>query len=346
MISRYSNMASRKSVSPSELRQDLVSGDWVAIATARARRPHAFVEKKKQAFGQLKSACPFEALHVGALLAHARDGSVGSKSSWWVQVVANKYPAFGKGECVVFDTVGPYQWTQGVGFHEVIVTRDHTRSIAAMSHDEVRQIIRSYQERAEAMREDACVKYISIFHNHGRTAGASIGHPHSQMIALPVIPPDVARSMRGSAEYFRLHNACVHCAMVGYEMDAGERMIYENDHCIVVAPYASKTAFEMRIFPKKHRARFEEMVAEECASLADALRVSLAKLFKGLGNPDYNFFIHTAPVSSTEEFSHYHWHMEIVPKTAIWAGFEIGTGIEISTIAPEDAAKFLKKIKV
>ncbi len=338
-------MAKKTAASPSELRRDLVSGDWVAIATARARRPHAFVEKKKSEFNQSVTGCPFEKLHTDAVLAYARDGNIAGGNTWWVQVIPNKYPAFGKGECAVLSSVGPYQWTQGIGFHEVVVTRDHTRSIAMMSHDEVLQIIRSYQERAAAMHKDPCVKYISIFHNHGPTAGASVSHPHSQMIALPVIPPDVARSIRGSAEYFHAHNGCVHCAIVGYEREMGERIIYENDHCIVVAPYASKTAFEMRIFPKKHRARFEEAVAEECRALADALRVSLAKLFRGLGDPDYNFFIHTAPIASAGEFNHYHWHLEIVPKTAIWAGFEIGTGIEISTIAPEDAAKFLRQVK-
>ena len=342
-------MASRKTAPLSELRQDLVSGDWVAIATARARRPDAFMEKSQPRLVQPQADCPFEKLmHGGALAAYARDGSAlgGENTAWWVQAIPNKYPAFGAGECAVFYRTGPYQWTAGVGFHEVIVTRDHVRSIAEMTHDEVVQIIRVYQERALAMREDACVKYISVFHNHGKNAGASLSHPHSQMIALPVIPPDVARSIRGSAEYFAAHGACAHCAIAGYELEAVARVIYENDHCVVIAPYASKTAFEMRIFPKKHRARFEETIAEERTALADALRISLAKLFRGLGDPDYNFFIHTAPAAPAREDSHYHWHMEIVPKTTIWAGFEIGTGIEISTIAPEDAAEFLRKVKV
>jgi len=339
-------MASRKPVPPSELRQDIVSGDWVAIATARAKRPHAFVENKKPEFRQPKAVCPFEKLHPGALLAYDRDGSAASGDTWWVQVIPNKYPAFGTGECAVFHRAGPYQWTPGAGFHEVVVTRDHGRSIGAMNHEEARQIVRAYQERAAAMGKDPCVKFISIFHNHGRAAGASLSHPHSQMIALPVIPPDIARSLRGSAEYFRAHNVCVHCAMVSFERKAGIRIIYENDHCVVLAPYASKTAFEMRIFPKVHRARFEEAVAEEYSAFAGALRITLAKLSKGLSSPDYNFFIHTAPVASADTYSHYHWHLEIVPKTAIWAGFEIATGIEISTIAPESAATFLRNIRV
>jgi len=330
----------------SELRQDLVSGDWVAIATARAKRPNAFIEKKKRKFLQSKSACPFEQLLSPRELVYARDGREAA-DDWWIQAVPNKYPAFTRGACATPHTAGPYVWTEGVGFHEVIITRDHTRAIARMRQDEVEQIIRVYQERMLAMYRDDCVKYVSIFHNHGSQAGATISHPHSQIIALPVVPPDVARSIRGSADYFHQHTACVHCAMIAYERKAGERLIYENDYCLVLAPYASKTAFELRIFPKKHRARFEEVVAEERVSVADALRVSLAKLAGGLKDPDYNFFFHTAPVGAgKEEFGHYHWHIEIIPKTAIWAGFEIGTGIEISAIAPEDAAAFLRDIKV
>lgn len=335
---------SKKSSSASELRQDLVSGDWVAVATGRAKRPNAFIEKRKSPFSQPKSECPFEKLEAGALLAYARDGSVATENTWWTAAIANKYPAFGSGACAVFYGVGPYRWTQGVGFHEVVATRDHTRSIAMMQEGEVEQILRVYQERIHGMRGDDCIKYISVFHNHGRAAGASISHPHSQIIALPVIPPDVGRSIKGSSDYFHRFNACVHCAIVRFELEAGERIVYENDHCVVHAPFASKTAFEMRIFPKKHRARFEDIVADERASLADALRIALAKLFYGLKNPDYNFFFHTAPVGEAKESDHYHWHVEILPKTAIWAGFEIGTGIEISTITPEAAAAFLRKI--
>ena len=339
-------VSDKLSSSASELRQDLVSGDWVAVATGRAKRPHAFIEKKKALFNQPKSKCPFEKLEAGAIFAYTRDGNIATKDTWWVAAITNKYPAFGRGICAVFYDVGPYQWTQGVGFHEVIVTRDHARSIALMQQNEAEQILRLYQERIRVMREDDCVKYISVFHNHGRAAGASISHPHSQIIALPVVPPDVGRSIKGSLDYFERFNTCVHCAIVGYELEAGERIIYENDHCVVYAPFASKTAFEIRIFPKKHRARFEDAIVEERASLADAMRVALAKLLRGLKNPDYNFFIHTAPVGHSKKFDHYHWHVEILPKTAIWTGFEIGTGIEISTITPEAAAVFLREISV
>lgn len=324
----------------SELRQDLVSGDWVVIATGRAKRPHDFLKQKREPFGQPLQRCPFERLNAQALSVYSRD------EEWWVEVIPNKYPAFGKGVCALFHKAGPYQWGDGVGFHEVVITRDHKRSIAEMSDEETELIIKAYQDRYLALKEDECVEYVSIFHNHGKLSGATISHPHSQIIAIPVIPPDVGRSLKGSSEYFHKNKACVHCAIVHYEMRAKERILYENDHFVALCPYASKTAFEVRIFPKRHSPHFETMVPKETISLANALRVALAKLFRGLKNPDYNFFLHTAPVADSQEFHHYHWHFEILPKTAIWAGFEIGTGIEISTIAPETAAGFLRKIKV
>lgn len=331
--------------SVSELRQDLVSGEWVVIATGRAKRPDEFLKIKRPDFQQPKKGCPFENLHKDALVAYSLDGRRGEEN-WQVQVFPNKYPAFGIGRCAVFNKIGPYKWTDGVGFHEVVATRDHHKSIAEMSDEEVELVIRAYQDRYLAMKDEECVEYISIFHNHGKQAGATLYHPHSQIIAIPVTPPDFSRSLKGSAAHFKGRGSCVHCMELKYEMRVKKRIIYENEHFIATAPYASKTAFEMRIFPKKHSSNFEDIRKKDGMYLANALRVSLAKLFKGLKNPDYNFFLHTAPTSDGGKFSYYHWHFEILPKTAIWAGFEIGTGIEISTIAPETAADFLRKIKV
>lgn len=330
----------------SELRQDVVSGDWVVIATGRSRRPHEFLGEKRIRVRQPKKGCPFDMLHKEAVLL-LPDGHIKKNAYAWVQVLPNKYPAFRAADvCAVFQDKGPYHWTAGIGFHEVVVTQDHARSIAQMSDKEVELLLIAYQKRYLVLQEEACVEYVSIFHNHGRLSGATIAHPHSQIIAIPVIPPDVGRSLQGSSRYFEEHHTCVHCMMLKYELSVRERVVYENDHCVALTPYASKTAFELRIFPKAHHARFEEIGDTERLSLAHMLRVALAKLHSGLRNPDYNFFLHTAPTKHAKKFQHYHWHFEIIPKTAIWAGFEIGTGIEISTIAPETAAVFLKKIKI
>lgn len=329
----------------SELRRDIVSKDWVVIATERAKRPGAFIKKAVKQFDQPQKTCPFEKLHKEALVVHSVDGK---NQGWWVQIIPNKYPTFVKGACIVSYDRGPYKWTEGVGFHEVVITKDHRRHIALMSDEEVDVLLRAYQDRYLALKDDACVKYVSIFHNHGQQAGASISHPHSQIMAIPVIPPDVYRSLKGASNYYRDNRKCVHCVVLKYELEVKDRIVYENDFFLSYVPFASKTAFELRILPKFHSSHFEKITPDETRALANVIRISLKKLYKGLRNPDYNFFLHTSPtegIKGMENFDYYHWHFEILPKTSIWAGFEIGTGIEVSIMAPEEAAKFLRKIK-
>ena len=338
----------------SELRQDLVTGDWVVVATGRARRPHEFAKHRIAEKPQPRASCPFERLLPGALLVYDRKGATphgtrGNASArqdrWWVQVLPNKYPAFSPSDsCPIPRPVGPYHWQEGVGFHEVVVTRHHTRALGAMTGEEVGVVLRAYRDRYLALRGEPCVRYVSIFENHGRAAGATISHHHSQIIAIRLIPPDVERSLRGSAAYFKKRRSCVHCTMMAFERRQGWRVVYENKACLVFCPYVSRQAFEVRIFPKRHQPAFESVSEDELHATADALQAALAKLNRGLGDPAYNFFIHTAPTTGSTAASYYHWHIEIIPKTAVWAGFEIGTGIEISTSSPEAAAQFLRKI--
>ncbi len=340
----------------SELRQDIVSGDWVVVAEARSRRPHEFRKLKKSVFETPKSRCQFEdpqkSGNLDPLLAYDRNshhlkvkGQDKDYSSWFIQVIGNKYPAFGRGICKTILRHGPYTWQEGVGYHEVVITRPHDRGLSRFETEEVEIVLKTYRQRFLDLRSDACVDYISVFHNAGKEAGASISHPHSQLIAIPVIPPDVFRSLRGSQDFFERNKKCVHCFMIAWEKKARERILFENDEFIVFIPFAPRVSCETRIFPKKHSPHFWMIDDESLPFAAEALRQALARLNKGLGNPDYNFFIHTAPVKGNT-FEHYHWHIEILPKTAIWAGFELGTGIEVSVVKPEEAAKFLRSIKV
>lgn len=340
--------------SKSELRQDIVSGDWVVIATGRGRRPDDFAARPRDHFWKKKKDCPFEkilgpsfyiVLNNGEAHRPSQKNKLLLKKNWFLQIVPNKFPAFSHGICGIVKRDGPYQWEDGVGFHDVLATRSHEKTIAFMSQKEVESIIHAYRYRYLELKDDDCVQYISIFHNHGPEAGATLAHPHSQIIAIPVVPADVGRSIRGSANFFHKNKKCVHCVILAFEKKEKKRVIYENERFIAFAPFASHVAFEIRIFPKKHMPMFESINHEDITYFADALRISLKKLYQGLGNPSYNFFIHTAPAYDTKEFEHYHWHLEILPKTAVWAGFELSTGIDISTIAPEKAAAFLRKIK-
>ena len=167
-------------------------------------------------------------------------------------------------------------------------------------------------------------------------------HPHSQIFAIPIIPPDVKRSLEGSRKYFHENKKCVHCAILKDELKEKERVIYQNKLFVVLAPYASRVAYEVRIFPKLHESRFEAIDQAQRNDLADALKIILSKIFKKLKNPDYNMFIHTAPPKERHA-EHYHWHLEILPRIATWGGLELGAGIDVVKISPEETAKFFRQ---
>lgn len=341
----------------SELRQDLVSRDWIVIATGRAKRPHVFAKPKKVE-RQPEKNCPFEdpqkSGNLNPILIQTRTPArhLHGKSqkkphkdiipkNWFVQIFPNKFPAFGTG-APDLRKVGPYDVMDGVGFHEILVTRDHDRTFAQFSQQEATLVLASYRARYHDLEARPNVRYVSVFHNWGRASGASVYHPHSQILAIPVIPGEVARSLEGSDRYFRENKSCVHCDMVRWERKEKVRIVYENDDFIAVCPFVSRTAYEVRIFPKRHSPDFDSIYPKEILSCADALRISLRKIWKALANPSYNFYIHTAPCEKGI-CPFYHWHIEILPKVAVWAGFEIATGIEISSIDPAHAARHLRK---
>lgn len=334
----------------SELRLDAVSKDWIVIATGRAKKPHMFRTDKRVTLDASKRSCPFdtlkgqesptEAFFQGNRIILSKSGRVPKR--WTTISIPNKYPAFQPKKSVRTRLIGPYSVMDGVGFHEVIITKDHNKDIPQLSQSSVRELIDMYQLRYLELMDIEFVNHISIFKNKGFKAGASIYHPHSQLIANPMLDPDLRRSLKGSEEYYKENKKCVHCVMLDWDRKENKRILFENEHFTLVCPFAPRVAFEMRIFPKKHQAYFERINDIEKDSFAEALKVALSKLKKGLKDPDYNYFIHTSPADGGNH-NHYHWHLEILPRMGTWAGFELGTGIEISTIEPEKAAAFLKK---
>jgi len=331
----------------SELRRDLISGDWVVISTRRGKRPQRGAKKRPRDPEYEKiEGCPFENPQDGdnapPLLVLPAMGASGG-SNWFVQVVENKYPALAPGE-EQDRTVGPFSVKSGVGFHEVVITRPHDRGLPQFTVQEASFVLRAYRSRYHALAHEHPVRYISVFHNFGKEAGASLFHPHSQILAIPVIPPDVNRSFQGSLKYFEEKGHCVHCDLIGWERTEKVRVVFENNSFLVVCPFVSRTAFEVRIFPKAHEPCFQELGDRELGDAAEALHEALRKLWVALDGPAYNFFIHTSPCGNSLYFPHYHWHIEILPKVSIWAGFEIATGIEISTVSPEEAAHTLRSV--
>lgn len=327
-----------------EFRKDVVSGDWVLISSKLQKKPIFFGRADSKPLP--KSRCPFEDPQKGGhgeiLLWLPKCGKNDFKD-WWLQVLKNKFPVIEtKKVCSPVFKRGNFEFTPGNGFQELVVMRDHGRPFGLMSKDEIELILEAYTIRYHALCLEPCVEYILILHNSGPRAGASVPHPHSQIFAIPIIPPDVSRSLTGSANYYHENKRCVHCDMLKWETAKKERIVYQNDSVVAFAPYASKVSYEVRIFPKKHEARFEMIDRQQKSDLAEAMRTVFSRMYKTLKNPDYNFFIHTAPPKERDK-KHYHWHVEILPRVAIWGGLELGAGIEVVKVSPEETAKILKK---
>lgn len=336
-------MLKKQNKTASELRQDLVSGDWILIAPGRASRPEVLKRRKKEKMILPKAKCPFENPSKSGNAPPVLVYQNKANTDWFLQVIPNKYPAVEQNLRDFARKIGPYQMRAGAGSHEVVILCDHDKHISQYSREEFQKLFLAYQDRYKSLARKKFIEYISIFHNYGEEAGASIPHPHSQILALSVVPPDISQSFNGSRNYFHRHGKCVHCLMIEYELKAKKRIIFENKSAVVFVPYASRSNFEVRVFPKCHESSFERVPQNELLDIAEAFLAALKKIRKNLSDPSFNFFLHTAPAVEKTNFNHYHWHFEIVPKTTIFGGFDIGTGIDILTVAPEEAAKILRK---
>ncbi len=323
----------------SELRQDPVNRDWIIISTGRAKRPEAFRSRNLAVEATPLNLCPFEN-------PQAHGNEIVKSYAHGIKVINNKFPIISGNVCRSGKRVGPYLVKEAAGYHEVVIFKDHRRSLAQLDAGEIDQIVSVYRDRYQELKNKECANYILIIHNHGREAGASVSHPHSQIMALPFVPSDISRSLEGSARYHRERGRCVHCDMVEWELKEKQRIIFENENFAVLVPYVPKFSYEIRIFPKAHRPYFEESSEAELKGLAEALQVSLAKIYNGLNNPAYNFFIHTPPASRAEDYDYYHWHLEISTRLNTWGGFELGTGGEVIDTDPDEAAEYLRDIRI
>ncbi|MDD3679756.1 MAG: DUF4921 family protein [Candidatus Shapirobacteria bacterium] len=340
-------MVKQQSPSFSQLRQDPVSGDWIVIAVQRAKRPDDFKKKPAKDKEIQTKPCVFCQIvsKETPILVQANGEEIASSpfDGWTIAVVNNKYPAFIPDLGVNRQKIGPYQTMNGFGYHELVVAKDHHRRFGQMEPVEIKEILSVYKKRYLVLSRQTNINYVAIFHNEGQSAGASVEHPHSQIIAIPTTDTDIQSSLDGSKKFWQRNNyQCPHCAMIKYDQKSQERVVWENDQFLVCCSFAPKSAFEIKIYPKKHQAYFEEINDNCLFSLAQAFKIALKSIERGLGDPDYNFFLHTAPCDG-KNYEYYHWHWQIQPKTQTLGGFELGVKIEISTITPEDSAQYLKK---
>ena len=327
-----------------ELRKDPITGRWVIIATDRARRPSDF--SRESVPPPSARFCPFcygnEQKTPPEVLAYRQQGPPNSPG-WSVRVVPNKFPALGIEGDLNRQGDGMYDKMNGIGAHEVIIeTPDHKATMADMPEKQIEEVLWAYRDRINDLKRDQRFRYIVVFKNHGEAAGASLEHPHSQLIALPVIPKRVREEVDGARNYFEFKERCIYCDIMRQETAAGVRLVAETDRFLVVEPYAPRFPFETWIMPKRHESHFENSDAPTLQNLAWMVRSTLRKIDKVLERPAYNFIVHSAPVQEPS-LQYYHWHIEIIPKLTKVAGFEWGTGFYINPTPPEESAKFLRE---
>jgi UDPglucose--hexose-1-phosphate uridylyltransferase len=325
----------------SELRKDPVVERWVIIATERARRPMDFAPESAKSRGP--DGCPFCPGREDRTPPELYRSGGSENGPWAVRVVPNRFPALHPDGEVQAAGEGIYDRMDGVGAHEVFIeSPEHFASLASLPASHVAEILMAYRERLLVLRKDARLEYVLIFKNHGVAAGASIEHPHSQLIATPILPELVAEELEGALRYFRMKERCVWCDVVRQERRDGSRLVLEDDGFVAIAPFAPRFPFETWILPTAHRANFETLGADEADSLGRLLRDLVARLGRLFGDPPYNFALHTAPMRAGDP-EHFHWHLEVMPKLTHLAGFELGTGFFINPTPPEDAARFLRR---
>lgn len=329
-----------------ELRKDPVLGRWVIIAVERGKRPTDYVapyQRKKGGF------CPFcpgnEYTTPPEIMAFRKEGSRPNEPGWSLRVMSNKFPALQMEGELNKKGEGLFDKMAGVGVHEVIVeTPDHNLTLTTMSRSAFEDTLWAYYARLSELKKDPRIRYVLIFKNEGETAGATLEHSHTQLIALPIVPRTVKDEIQGARKHYDIRERCLFCDIIYQEVDDGRRLVCENQDYIAIAPFAPRSPFETWVFPREHESAFAPRQGS-FAGLAELFQKVLRQIDKTLENPAYNFMLHTSPFNN-EQNEYYHWHIEVKPKLTKIAGFEWGSGFYINPTPPEEAAKFLREAKI
>jgi len=325
-----------------EFRRDPLHDTWVVFAPKRQRRPQEFGPAIIPSGHLDPFAGGNERLTPPEVYAMNEPG-------WRVRVVPNRYPAMEIEGPLEGNPVGLYDHLSGIGAHEVVIeTPDAKLAFDELPVPAITDVLASYRERINDLDKDSRFQHIYIFKNVGPSAGASIAHAHSQIVALPLVPPLIEGKLARARRHFELKQRSLFSDILHTERDDGSRLVAENDSFFLFCPYASRFPFEMAVFPKRHHPDYASCAAPELHDLAEMLRFALQRLNEVLDKPGYNLLLHTAPLRrpATERFAStrhdYCWHVEILPRFNSLAGFEVGLGSYINTVFPEEAARYLR----
>jgi len=334
-----------------EIRKDYLLDRWVIIASERAKRPTDFLTKPSEKTETQIEICPFCPgnermtppavllyLHSNGGVRREKDYDGVRRKDWLVRCIPNLYPALTSRKSVALSSNELLKRVDGVGTHEVIIESPrHDEHPDKAPLKQVELVVQAYMDRLRSLSSKW--NYVSIFRNHGKEAGASLSHAHSQIIATPMMPKTILDELTAVEEKYLQMGACPYCKIIELERN-GPRHIYENENFIAFAPWASVYPFEFWLFPKRHQPTMLQMRDDEKKDLAKALKTCLSGLAKILNDPPYCYGFHITP--NKEKSEYFHWHLEVYPKLTIHAGFEISSGMFIKVTPPEMAAKDLR----
>ena len=334
-----------------QIRRDYFLNRRVVIAKDRKKRPTDFIKNKSTKNIDICPFCPGNEnmtppaslvyLLVNGEIIKKIDIDVFRHKNWLVRVVPNAYPAFKpptEKNIIIKENT---KLIEAIGYHEVIIESPcHNEHLGSGRISQMIFFINAIIDRFNLISRKSFVKHITIFRNHGKDAGASLSHPHTQLIATPFIPELIQNEMKACEKYWNNNNKCLFCDIIKKEKKS-QRLIFENKSFIVIAPWASINPLEYWILPKQHQSNISSITKKDIKKLAETMRLSLGGLRSLLNDPPYNFGLHT--MCDDNSVDYYHWHLEVYPRLAIWAGFEKSTGVYINTISPEDAAMELKE---
>ncbi|KAL9244786.1 hypothetical protein vseg_018512 [Gypsophila vaccaria] len=337
--------------SSSQIRHDPISNKWVIFSPTRSKRPSDFkspAPAPDPTRTRPDQQCPFclgrESECAPEIFRVSDDPD---QTHWRVRVIQNLYPALSRDARPDDPYPGLGSGGNGVvagfGFHDVVIeSPEHPIGLSDLTRVRVGEVVMAYKKRVIQICGFGSIRYVQIFKNHGASAGASMSHSHSQIIALPIVPPSVSTRLKATKEYFEQNGRCILC-----EEPRKELLIHESRHFLAIVPFAASYAFEIWIIPRHHSVHFHDIDKETADDLGGVLKLMLKKIATQLNNPPYNFMIHTSPLNIDDSYlSSSHWFLQIVPQLTVLAGFEVATGCHINPVFPEEAAAILKKVEV